>query len=279
MNIDCDNYKQVVEVETGEEFECPICHQHLEEVGGGKNTKGQSPGLNPKLIGIIAAVVVVLCGLGAAAYFLMGDKGPTGIKLEQKELVMTLGGKELLKPAAEPEGTQATFTFKASGDCIEVTKGGEVTALKVGEATITIKCQENKELRAICKVTVNAPETEQEEQAEEKQPEEKQKEVEEEQKEEQKEADNKQPKDKQPATKPQNGYVSNYNLGYGTYTGDIKNGKPHGHGTIVYRTSHTITGSYVASPGDKYEGDFRDGRVSGGLGYWTHNGNMKTINP
>ncbi|MBO6144710.1 MAG: hypothetical protein J6O54_05600 [Prevotella sp.] len=85
-------------------------------------------------------------------------------------------------------------------------------------------------------------------------------------------------KPQKPAT-PQNGYVTNYNLGYGTYTGDIKNGKPHGHGTITYKTSHTITGSYVADPGDKYEGDFRDGRVSGGLGYWTHEGNMKTINP
>jgi hypothetical protein len=87
------------------------------------------------------------------------------------------------------------------------------------------------------------------------------------------------PKAKEPA-KPQNGYVSNYNLGYGKYTGDLKNGKPHGHGTIVYTAQHTITGSYVASPGDKYEGDFRDGRVSGGLGYWTtKDGNMKTINP
>jgi hypothetical protein len=79
--------------------------------------------------------------------------------------------------------------------------------------------------------------------------------------------------------KPQNGYVTNYNIGYGTYTGDIKNGKPHGHGTITYRSSHAITGGIQASPGDKYEGDFRDGRVSGGIGYWTHNGNMQTINP
>lgn len=91
----------------------------------------------------------------------------------------------------------------------------------------------------------------------------------------------KEPKKVEPQkpTTSQNGYVTNYNLGYGTYTGDIKNGKPHGHGTIVYKTSHTITGSYIADPGDKYEGDFRDGRVSGGLGYWTHEGNMKTINP
>lgn len=85
------------------------------------------------------------------------------------------------------------------------------------------------------------------------------------------------PKKPQPE-KPLNGYGT-VNLGYGTYTGDLKNGKPHGHGTITYRSTHTITGSYQANPGDKYEGDFRDGRVSGGLGYWTHDGNVTTINP
>lgn len=79
--------------------------------------------------------------------------------------------------------------------------------------------------------------------------------------------------------KSQNGYVTNYNIGYGTYTGDIKNGKPHGHGTITYRKSHAITGSIQANPGDKYEGDFREGKVSGGIGYWTHDGNVQTINP
>jgi hypothetical protein len=93
-----------------------------------------------------------------------------------------------------------------------------------------------------------------------------------------KEGEQEEGKVKEPV-KPQNGYVTNYNIGYGTYTGDIKNGKPHGHGTITYRSSHAITGGIQASPGDKYEGDFRDGRVSGGIGYWTHNGNMQTINP
>lgn len=93
-----------------------------------------------------------------------------------------------------------------------------------------------------------------------------------------KEGEQEEGKVKEPV-KPQNGYVTNYNISYGTYTGDIKNGKPHGHGTITYRSSHAITGGIQASPGDKYEGDFRDGRVSGGIGYWTHNGNMQTINP
>lgn len=59
------------------------------------------------------------------------------------------------------------------------------------------------------------------------------------------------------------------NLGYGIYTGDRRNGKPHGHGTIRYTTTHQIVSwkDYIASPGDTFEGDFRDGKITG-LGYW-----------
>ena len=81
-----------------------------------------------------------------------------------------------------------------------------------------------------------------------------------------------------PKTNPNYGTV---NLGYGTYTGDLKNGQPHGHGTIVYSTSHKIVNSadYYAKRGDKFEADFRDGRVSGGIGYWYHDGDITAINP
>lgn len=81
-----------------------------------------------------------------------------------------------------------------------------------------------------------------------------------------------------PARNPNYGTV---NLGYGTYTGDLKNGKPHGHGTIVYSTSHKVVNSadYYAVRGDKFEGDFRDGRISGGMGYFYHNGDVIGIQP
>lgn len=84
-----------------------------------------------------------------------------------------------------------------------------------------------------------------------------------------------------PAPVKSNPNYGTVNLGYGTYTGDLKGGKPHGHGTIVYSTSHKIVNSadYYASRGDKFEGDFRDGRISGGMGYWYHNGDITAINP
>ena len=81
-----------------------------------------------------------------------------------------------------------------------------------------------------------------------------------------------------PVTNPTYGTV---NLGYGTYTGDLKNGKPHGHGIITYTKSTKIVNSkdFIANPGDTYEGDFRDGRISGGIGYWSHDGNQTAVKP
>lgn len=70
-------------------------------------------------------------------------------------------------------------------------------------------------------------------------------------------------------------------LGYGSYTGDLKNGKPHGFGKIKYTQRHKIVSSqdFVANPGDEYEGEFRDGLVSGGIGYWYHDGNQTAVKP
>lgn len=69
-------------------------------------------------------------------------------------------------------------------------------------------------------------------------------------------------------------------LGYGIYEGDLKNGQPHGYGTITYTRQHKIVSSkdFVANPGDRFEGDFRDGRISG-IGYWHHGGEQTAIKP
>lgn len=81
--------------------------------------------------------------------------------------------------------------------------------------------------------------------------------------------------------KPKNPKYGTVNLGYGVYTGDLKNGKPHGFGKIKYTKQHKIVSSqeYVAFPGDTYEGEFRDGRVSGSFGYWYHDGTQTAIKP
>ena len=56
---------------------------------------------------------------------------------------------------------------------------------------------------------------------------------------------------------------------------------PHGHGTVKFNTTRRIISSqdYVAHPGDRYEGDFRNGVISGGVGYWYHDGEVTGIRP
>lgn len=81
-----------------------------------------------------------------------------------------------------------------------------------------------------------------------------------------------------PKTTPPGGGI---NLGYGVYYGESKNGKPHGYGKIVFKRTHRIISSkdYVANPGDTYEGEFRNGVPSGGMGYWKHDGDITAVKP
>ena len=81
------------------------------------------------------------------------------------------------------------------------------------------------------------------------------------------------------APQPQNGY-GHIDLGYGTYVGDLKDGQPHGHGTITYTQTHRIVSSkdFMAQPGDRFEGDFREGKICS-IGYWYHNGEQTAIKP
>lgn len=86
------------------------------------------------------------------------------------------------------------------------------------------------------------------------------------------------PKEAEPV-KPVNG-KGTVDLGYATYNGDLKNGKPHGYGILTYKKSHKIVSSkdFTAKPGDTFEGEFRDGKISG-LGYWKHDGNQTVVKP
>ena len=56
------------------------------------------------------------------------------------------------------------------------------------------------------------------------------------------------------------------NLGYGKYEGAMKNGQPHGNGTIYYTTRHQVVPSkdIYAESGDYVTGSFRDGKLMQG---------------
>lgn len=161
----CKNYgecdladnKEIQEVDKTN-FVCEECGKPLHPLEGGKNGSIKTTtGPNKVLIGIISAIAIcLLVGAGIGAYFLLGKANmPTNINLDKTTLTMTVGERDLIVPSVEPEGVKASFTFKANGNNIQVTNGGEVTALKKGETTIIVKCEENPEIRTICKVVVN----------------------------------------------------------------------------------------------------------------------------
>lgn len=74
------------------------------------------------------------------------------------------------------------------------------------------------------------------------------------------------PKVKQPADGNSAASSTSKNLGYGKYEGAMKNGQPHGTGTIYYTTRHQVVPSkdIYAESGDYVTGSFRDGKLMSG---------------
>ena len=63
----------------------------------------------------------------------------TGVKLEQEELSLVVGGSEQLQYTIEPENaTDQTVKWESSGAAATVDESGLVTAVSVGQAVITV---------------------------------------------------------------------------------------------------------------------------------------------
>ncbi len=70
-------------------------------------------------------------------------------------------------------------------------------------------------------------------------------------------------------------------LGYGTWTGGIKNGKPDGNGKIVFNSTHKVdrSTSYKANPGDYFIATYESGHLISGRLYDSSGKLLKTIIP
>jgi hypothetical protein len=331
----CAN-KEVQKIRGSKEFVCEECGESLTKVKGGNDPWWKKP------IVLIVAAVLLVAGIGYGIYAAVSGMGGSkikGIKLDKKELTLKVGERDLLTATPDPTDAKATFIWKSSDKSVVDVVGGELTALKKGKATITVKVEENAELRAVtCKVEVKeakSDDTDEEKESETKEtlitslsinssdftlkigesktlayqatPEKNDENV------------SWSTSDPKVATVSASGEVKavgagtatitalsdksakdasvkvtvekkkekigdsgngwgKENLGYGIYEGERRNHKPHGHGTIRYTKSHQIVSwkDYMASPGDTFEGNFRDGKISG-LGYWKHNGNVTAI--
>ena len=269
MNIgNCEfaNSGEQFDIAEGEEAKCPKCGTDMIV-----EVKSKPIG---KLIGIIVAVLAVIGG-GVGAFFAFSGNSVKGITLDKQEITLVVGQKDVLKATADPADAKATFTFKTGGKNIEVSSGGEITALKKGDATIIVKCEENPELRATCKVTVTEPEAEPQGEGETTTPQEPV----------QVDPAQTEPAQTEPAktepakTEPDNtgnggsgktggqgGTGVTKNPSWGRYEGPRNaEGLAHGNG-IVYITKSTTIKGQQAQVGERIEGVFRNGYVN--LGTW-----------
>lgn len=259
--------KEVQKVRGGQDFVCDECKEPLRMVPPPKE------GPNMKLIGGIIAAVVVLGGAGLGIALSGGEKtakpaedpdggieivdGATendGMEVEEVNVAdmkfvetaqdMRLKENETkqLNIDCNPGNANESVTWKSGNEAVAtVSPSGVVTAVAAGKVTITAVA-DRSQTKAEIEVVVS---------------------------------DEGGAKVKEPVSG--RGTV---NLSYGTYTGELKNGKPHGYGTITYNTSCKIVSSkdFIANPGDTFEGEFREGKISG-LGYWKHGGNTTAVKP
>lgn len=233
INIECDNYKHPVEVEPGEEFVCPKCHQPLEE-GVSKPPTTPKPLMKWLIVGLLAVAAI-----GAVVFLVLGT-GSKKAKPADEDTELT-EPKDLATDSIAQKPDEDTDTMIAApGDKIEYTREDSIL-FGLG-----------KYAKGDVPVETAAPSTT---------------------------AKDGNVKGTKPLKKVANG-KGTVNLGYGTYRGDLKNGKPHGYGKITYKKSTRIVPSkdFVANPGDTFEGEFRDGRISG-IGYWSHGGNQTAVKP
>lgn len=153
MNIgNCDfaNTGEVFEIAEGEQEVCPKCKSTM--------LVEAKKGIDIKKISIIAASLLIVVGIAYGIYAVVSGFGGSkikGIKLDKKELTLKVGERDLLTATPDPADAKATFIWKSSDKSVVDVVGGELTALKKGKATITVKVEENAELRAVtCKVEV-----------------------------------------------------------------------------------------------------------------------------
>ena len=190
-----------LEAEDGK-FVCPKCGQELEEIE-------KKPGVNWKLIAIIAAAVIVLGG-GTAA-LLLGGKGD-GAKSEAVEQPPVID-----PPVAEPDTTSPDEVIKPEGEKSDL---DDETGDENPQPTPT--------------PTPDPP--------------------------------------SEPTT---------YDLGWGTYKGEMQGGKPHGTGTVVVTKAHSIDlkngTSRQVNKGDKLKSAiFKNGKLTQCYIHYA-NGEVETI--
>lgn len=153
---ECDlaDNKEVQEVDKTN-FVCEECGKPLHPVEGstGGGNKGPGGGTNGKLIGIIAAALVVLAGIGYGIYSLTSSKGPTppppapeptvilaqSITLESSTITLKEGEDAKLIYSIIPDSCNENVDVTSSKPECASYEDGVIKGIKEGNAQILIK--------------------------------------------------------------------------------------------------------------------------------------------
>lgn len=246
-----DSKPPVIQEAESSNFVCEECGKELHEVSKTSHT--------PSPVGKIIAIVAGVALLGGGGYYFFSKKAADTPKIEQIVLnhttrQFTEGLRDTLRAVIIPKEAGGQLNWTSSDPAIVAVTDGIVSAIAPGTAKVVVQTVGNEEVKAICQYTVLPKETEVVTPQTTGQPEEKEKD--------------------DLATSP----AGSIDLGYATWQGDAKNGKPHGNGTMLFKSRHLIPGTKdsYAEANEQVIGAFRDGEINMGTLY-QKNGNRVVV--
>lgn len=221
-----------------------------------------------KKIAAIVGAVAGIAAIGGGAYLLWPNEEQKTdansdnpniepapkieISLNHQSKTLKVGETDTLRTTIMPEGTEATYIWKASKDGTLEVQDGIVKAIKEGNGKIQVQAIVGKDtLKRVCKYTIENGKI-----------------------------------DPTPQPEPKPGPLpqpdKELKLSYGTYTGQIKNGYPNGQGRLVYSTSRQINRNdpkgREANSGDVVQGTFVNGFITIGKHYDSAGNFIENIN-
>ena len=230
-NCDKANTKENITVQIGEDFICPDCGGELVEI--------KEPPFPPTWLKLVVGGIIV-AGIAIAAYFLIfaGKDNPTEVRIEsialdKTNIEMFVGEIDTLKVSLTPAVADTkNLEWHSEDTRIATIENGVIKALAKGEVVISIKDTQG-ETSALCKIKVKTT----------------------------------------PILPPQDGGEggkTSVSVKGGGYIGQVKNGKPHGQGTLTYNNRTRIStrdmkeryaeaGQYII--GEFYEGELVQGKL------------------
>ncbi len=295
QNHECMNYGMSEVIP--EDGNCSICHKpmkpeedsddggdidldNIDDVSFEESNTTEGPKLPPKgpnykLIAGIIAAMLVLGGVVFGIWKAFGGSDPldeiTKIKLDKKSISLFVGQNDVIKATVlgkdgkEIKDVKLTFKWEIKDkEVASVTQGGEVTALRKGKTSVTVKIEGNDKHSDTCQINVKLKKIPGENGKSDTT----------------KVTDIEEPEPKpgpEPGPEPHK-----LNLSYGTYYGSIVNGYPDGQGRLEYKTSRQISRfdpkGRIAQAGESVQGTFKNGFLTIGK-HFDANGNLKeTLN-